>query len=436
VRLSVLALALALAACIPSQDVVVGGVDREVRVRSELSVAARGSSVDELLARPLGVDAAVRVALARNPALQARFEALGVTASYLGDATVLPPAEVDLDGKIGIGSAHGELEFEVIQPVLELVQLGQRRAIAGGELHAAQTRAVAAVLSLAARVEIGVDDLVAAQQQHALAATAFDAAAGAADLAERMHAAGNTSDLAVVREQEQRERVRLDVDRADREVAEARAMLAALLGVAPGGAWAVAGTLADVPDMAPNLDDLDDVAAGASLETSALHADAEAAATRHRYAVVRAIVPELGIGVAAAERESGEWEVGPAVRVGVPLFDQQQGPRARALAQERTAVADAAAERDLVAAAVARVRARVAHAYYEAHQLRDVIMPLRQRVLDETVLQYNAMNATPFELLVARRDVVDAARQYTEALRGYWTAMAEVRALRWGARLP
>ena len=77
-------------------------------------------------------------------------------------------------------------------------------------------------------------------------------------------------------------------------------------------------------------------------------------------------------------------------------------------------------------------RSRVEQTFAEVRQLADVVMPLRKRVLDETVLQYNAMNANTFELLTARRDMVDIGRQYIEALRRYWGAMAEAKALQRG----
>jgi outer membrane protein TolC len=50
------------------------------------------------------------------------------------------------------------------------------------------------------------------------------------------------------------------------------------------------------------------------------------------------------------------------------------------------------------------------------------------------VLQYNAMNASTFELLTARREMVDVGQQYIEALRRYWRAMAEAKALQRGGR--
>jgi outer membrane protein, heavy metal efflux system len=60
------------------------------------------------------------------------------------------------------------------------------------------------------------------------------------------------------------------------------------------------------------------------------------------------------------------------------------------------------------------------------------VMPLRQRILEQTVLQYNAMNASPFELLVARQQQVQASRQYMESLRDAWIAWVEIEQIRAG----
>jgi outer membrane protein TolC len=68
-------------------------------------------------------------------------------------------------------------------------------------------------------------------------------------------------------------------------------------------------------------------------------------------------------------------------------------------------------------------------AHAEARHLHTVVLPLRQQVLDETLRQYNAMNASTFELLTARRELVEGGRQYIDALRRYHNAAATVRAL-------
>ena len=62
-------------------------------------------------------------------------------------------------------------------------------------------------------------------------------------------------------------------------------------------------------------------------------------------------------------------------------------------------------------------------------------MPLRERIVSETQLAYNAMTVGVFELLQAKREQIHAGRAYVEALRSYWTAQAEVDQLLAG-RLP
>lgn len=417
-----------------------GPVDREVTRRVGVGVSwsedeKTTTAIDALLEKPLDLDAAVRIAFARNRRLQARFDELGIAASQIAEATVLPPTTVDADYKKALSGSGSEIELVVVQDVLDLLQIGQRRSIANAELRATRARAIAATVELAAEVEMAFYDVVAAGQERELAQTAFDAANASADLTERQRAAGNTTELALVREQEQRERARIEIGRAEQILEERRAKLGALLGIAnEHPTWTTAGRLADPPATIPALDDLAQAASTANLDLDALRADADAAAARHRYAMVRTILPELGAGIAVSRRDVGDWEVGPAIRIGIPLFNQQQGPRARARAEESRARNELAATRTDLVASAQTTRSRVEQAFSEVRQIVDVVMPLRKRVLAETVLQYNAMNASTFELLVARRDMVDVGRQYLEALRRYWSAMAEAKALRRGGR--
>lgn len=429
-----------LTGCVPSKAAVFGPVARDAEQRLGVAVAwseddKTTAAIDAMLANPIDLDAAVRIALARNRRLQASFDELGIAASQVAEATVLPPTSIDADYKWATSSGKNEIELSAVQDLLDLLQIGQRRGIANAELRAARARAVGSTVDLAAQVEMAFVDVVAAIQERELVQTAFEASSASADLVERQHAAGNATDLGLAREQEQRERTRIEVARTDQLIEERRARLAALLGTgATETTWTVAGRLPEAPAKAPELGDLEQAAVTASLDLDALRAEADAASARHRYAVVRAIVPELGAGASVARREDAGWEVGPAIRIGIPLFDQQQGPRARARAEQRRARNQAAATAVELRASAAITRSRVQQAFAEVRQLVDVVMPLRQRVLDETVLQYNAMNASTFELLIARRDMVEVGRQYIEALRRYWSAMAEAKALRRGGR--
>ena len=55
-----------------------------------------------------------------------------------------------------------------------------------------------------------------------------------------------------------------------------------------------------------------------------------------------------------------------------------------------------------------------------------VLLPQRQRALHETLLHYNAMQKSNFELLAAKEREQVTEREAIEALRDYWIARAEL----------
>ncbi|HEU5056989.1 MAG TPA: TolC family protein [Kofleriaceae bacterium] len=434
-------LVVALAGCLPSSAAMYGPVDREIERRVGVKAEWRLDAADarvppavaRLLERPLDRDAAVRIAIASNRRLQADFEGLGIAASQVAEATVLAPLEIDIEYEKALEGSGSEWEIDATQDVLGLLQLPQRRGIAGAQVRAARARAVAATVALVFAVEAGFYELVAAQQALELRRTAFGAASAGAEVVERMHRAGNTTDLDLARAQAFREEMRALLARAETEVEVRREAMNRLLGLhGESTRWTVAGRLPEPPARHEDLDDLESQSVAASLELGALRADAEAAAGRVSHARLRTILPELGLGVAASRADDESWHVGPALRIGIPLFNWQQGPRARAHAELRRAQNLLAATAVELRAAARAARQRALEAHAEAIHMRDVVLPLRERVVAETVLQYNAMNASTFELLQARRDQVDSGRQYIDSLRRFWTASAEVAALRRG----
>jgi outer membrane protein TolC len=410
------------AACVPSRSELRAPVDDVIAQdfgSAHVDLAA-------LLAQPLDDAGAVRIALATNARLAAALDELGVAGGELAAALGVGPLEVDGMFRFGAGGSH-EFEIDAIQPVLALVTAPRRRAAAHADLDAARARASELAIGLAARVEIAMHGAIAAQQDVDLRRTAFDAADAAATLRERMFAAGNTTELALARDR--------DVARAQAGVEARRETLIALLGLSGDRTnFTIAGTLADVPATAPALDDLESASVAASFELRAGRAHDDAAENRAGAERVASVLPELGVGASAIELD-GKFEVGPAIRLGLPIFDQRAGARAIANAEADRAGHELAADAIELRAHARATRILALEAYGEAKRLRDVVLPLRQQIVDQTLLHYNAMDADPFQLIVARRELVDAGHQYLDALRRYADAMSEVAALRRGANV-
>ena len=204
-----------------------------------------------------------------------------------------------------------------------------------------------------------------------------------------------------------------------------------------GAAWTAEERLPEPAPLGSQLAELEAHAIEKSLELELSRQRFAAAAKGANLATLRGWVPELRAGV-SAEREAdagAAWAVGPAVALELPLFYQGQGETGVALADMRR-------EQKLYADLAVRIRAtarasatRLSAAAKSAAYYRDVLLPLRQQIVDETQLQFNAMSVGPFQLLQAKRDQIETARAYVEALRDYWTARARVDQLLAG-RLP
>ncbi len=61
-----------------------------------------------------------------------------------------------------------------------------------------------------------------------------------------------------------------------------------------------------------------------------------------------------------------------------------------------------------------------------ARYYRDLLIPQRDQVVNQTQLHYNVMQRGPFELLTAKERHLQAERAYIEALRSYWISRAEM----------
>ena len=306
-----------------------------------------------------------------------------------------------------------------------------RRGAARAELEATRLRAASAALDLAHDTRVAFYDYQAAEQILGLARTGLEAVAASHDIAQRLHEAGNITDLALASERALYEEARLAVADAELAALEQRERLAVLMGLADARTdWRLAGRLPEPPAPAEHRDHGE--AARATLAQRALARDLAlraleqrriAASRRANLARTEGLVPELRAGV-MVEREDEPWDVGPVVGLALPLFDHGQGRVAAARAELRQIDRAHAAQALRVRAAVRVAQSRLLAAERRVGHYREVLLPLAEQVVDETQRQYNAMQVGVFQLIDARRRQIETGRAYVLALRDYWQARA------------
>jgi cobalt-zinc-cadmium efflux system outer membrane protein len=378
--------------------------------------------VDSLLQEELTVDRAIQVAVLNNRSLHASLHELGIAEAELDQAKLIKNPVVEGE----VRYPDEPFEVGVMQDVGDLFLLPLRRRVGSAHLREMQLRTAHTVHDLAAEVRSAFYSFQATLQIRSMRGTIADASRASADLAQRQHAAGNISDLALESTQALYEDAKLELAQSEEDVVVARESLNRLMGIwGSQTSWTVAEHLPELPAAEQPLEGLETLAVGNRLDL--LATEEEVLAAEEAVPLARwSQFPSLALGVHVEREPEGERTVGPAIELSLPLFDRGQaaskGAQSR-LAQSRERRAALAVEiRSEVRAAFARrAAARRRVEYY-----RDVVLPRRDRIIAQSQREYNFMLIGVYQLIQAKQDEIEVRRAYIEAQRDYWVAWSEL----------
>ena len=395
--------------------------------RDAAAMTALQQEVRAMLAAPLDMNGAVRVALLNNPGLQASYWQVGIAQADLVQASRLrnPALEFRRVGGGGDIEIERTLTFNLIGALttplasrlearrFEQVKLDVAYAI---EQHAAQTR----------RAWV---DAVAAGQALDYARQVNAAAQASADLAGRMARAGNMSQLELSRQQLFQAETAATLARAGRQAVNAREHLTRLLGLwGQDTHYTLPAHLPELPAAPAELPEVERIAMEQRLDVRAAKIDAQATASNLGLTRATRFVNALDLGAVSKSETGLPREHGYELSIELPLFDWGGARTAKAEAIYMQAV-----QRVTQVAVTARSEARAGYLGYRnawevAAHYRDTIIPLRKRISHEVLLRYNGMLASSLDLLADSREQARAVGDYIDALKEFWTAHAELEA--------
>ncbi|HYC78845.1 MAG TPA: TolC family protein [Planctomycetota bacterium] len=386
-----------------------------VRPPLDADDAASSAALRELLARPWTEDAAVRAALVAHRGVRAAYESLGVASADWVSAGLVRNPRLDLSAKFF--SPGTEIESEILAPLFDLVDRAPRLRRAEAMRASAATGARREVVARVFDVREAWTRWHAARRLAAARLASAHAAADAASLAERLHAAGNVAPATFSAAQVAAARLRLAAAEAAAEVDEFREELNAAAGLwgADAAAWGAAeGGDAEVAasrSSGPGDDGLDDVEAraiAASLDLAARTSELDLIAQEAGRAARDAVFAEAELGVAFKREPGGESGFGPGASIPIPLFDAGAAATAAGEARLRAAVARRHVLAVEIRAAARRLRERVLSAEARAAFVRDAWLAAAARRTVDVLQEYNAMQIGALDVLEARRAEIDA----------------------------
>lgn len=377
--------------------------------------------VNELLSKRLDADQAVQVALLNNKGLQADFYNLGISESDLVQAGRLPNPRF---GMLYVReNGNYKIEQMLTFNIFSLITMPKMQAIERQRFAQTQKRTAFEVIKIANHTRTAYFNAVAATEQVRYIEQVKVSAEASAELARRMFKAGNFNKLQQIREQSFYADAALDYASASNKQVSAYEVLSRLLGVSVDQ-LNLEERLPDLPKSIIELQPFEKAAFEQRLDLQAMRLETDALAKQLGLTKTTRFINVLEIGPARVlEGRRGEpYKKGVELSFEIPIFDWGTARVKRAESIYMQSVNRAAQ-----VAINAQSEIREAYNAYRTNydmtkHIRDEIVPLRKKILQENQLRYNGMLTGPFELFGDARAQVTSVKSYIESLREFWVA--------------
>ncbi len=384
------------------------------------------STIQCLLENELTAEAAIQIALLKNPKVQSIFEELGIAHADLVEAGLLSNPDFSLE----IRYPHKKnllpnIEYLVTTTFLDIFLIPLRKKLAKAEFEQAKRKVTHEILDLAFEVRETYYELLGEQQKFELMRQIVELTSIHSEIISRQKIIGNVNRLEFQQVQAKFLEAKLEMAKEQTTIIRLTEKLNRLLGFSEE----ICLILPEIPQ------DIDyegyDICVLESIALS-MRMDLQEA----RFEVIRFrrmlglkdwwTFTNLKSGVAGERDPDGLNLTGFGLSGEIPIFNFGQAARMRILAQLRQAQNR-----------YETLEIRILSELREAHKLlmSDLgmindylsrIIPLQKEIINSSEELYNVMGIGIDRLLENKRQELEANRNYFEILKSYWVARVQL----------
>jgi len=190
--------------------------------------------------------------------------------------------------------------------------------------------------------------------------------------------------------------------------------------------WQIAGELPEVPSSDLPIRGLERLAISQRLDLQADYLRVTSQAEDLGLTKAFRLVGALDFGVESERETDSQTRTGPRFAIELPIFNQGQARIARGEAALRQAQDKFEALAIDVRSQIRELRDELANKREIARFYQDELLPGQRRILNESLMNYNAMEIGNFELFTTKAEEARTEREYLEAVRDYWITRAEL----------
>lgn len=384
------------------------------------------NTIQYLLENELSPEAAIQIALLKNPKVQSIFEELGIAHADLVEAGLLSNPDFSLEARYpSKKNLVTNIEYLVTATFLDIFLIPLRIKLAKAEFEQAKRRVTNEILDLAFEVRQTYYELLGEQQKLKYITSIVELTSIHEELVSRQKIIGNVNRLDFQQIEAKFLEAKLEMSKEQATIIRLSEKLNRLLGLSEAFCLIL-------PEIPQGIDyEGYDVC---TLEHIAMKERMDLQEARFEVIRLRKMLglkgawtyTNLKAGVAGERDPDGLNLVGFGLSGEIPIFNYGQAARMRIFAQLRQAENRYEALEIRILSEV-----REAHKLLLSHlgiindyQIR--IIPLQKEIIKSSEELYNVMGLGIDRLLENKRQELEANRNYFEILKSYWIARVQL----------
>jgi len=379
--------------------------------------------IEELLSGTITLNNAIEAAILNNPKLQAYYEDLGIGQADLVQAGLLTNPGFSFERRFkGLAT-----DAEITQDLLNAFLIPLKTTARAADLEATQQRLTQIIIDHIAEVKKAFFSLQASYQLFEMQQHIVKALEASYQAKRNLFSAGNVRELDVRLEQTILAQARTDLSQSGQQIIQEREGLNILMGAwGKETDWKIEKRLPALPQDDITLETLESTAVNQRADLLATRKNLESLAAQVGIARYQALIPGLNATIHFEKEIEGTDSRGPSLGLPLPLFNWGNAASAAARAQFTKAVRHYQAQAIEIRSDVRLAFAQMQGARTRANYFASTILPLQQKMLEQTQLLYNAMTVGVFQLLQAKQAQISAGRSYIIELKEFWIARAQL----------
>ena len=375
-----------------------------------------------LLVEPVSVETAERISIEANPMVKVNLANVGIA-----EADYAQVGRMENPGLSYERFSAEESSASLLFDIGGILLMPLKRRMEARRLEAARYQAAKDVLKHVADTRKAWINAVAEKQQTALVRRAVETAETSNNLTRQMTALGHSNVMDAAQSELVLGGLRSTLIHQQLAELSAREALIRQLGL-----WGSQAQILTVPDLLPaipaqpiDIPAVEREAVKGRLDVQMAKFNLEGMAKNLKLTQLNPFLSAIEFGP-VLEKAEGETERGYEIELRLPIFDAGgvKTDKARIVFEQAQAQAESTA---IAAASAARQALAIYQRSWEiANHMQTELLPIRQRISEEQLLQYNGMLISVFDLLNDLLSATNMEADYVNAIRDFWLADANL----------